>query len=332
MAERFVEQHRGLKFKGPVKITFLGDADFVAQLDRSSPVDAAGYATEAKVLHALGLVDDHPDLAHAEQELQGASVIGFYDPPSKALYVRGVEGRASVRRVLVHELTHALQDQWFGIDRNTSGDDESDVAFRTLVEGDAVRIEDAYVASLSAAERAQVAADDASAPPPPADVPAVLEELDSFPYVVGPGFTRELLASAGQARLDEAFKSPPVTSAQVIHGQLYLTGRGPVAVDQPPADGTVIDRGVIGELGLDLLLERLGGKVSRSQASAITSGWRGDRYVAWDGGSQSCVRDRFVMSGSAAVAALRSALEAFAGAHPGATVEGAGPVVFTACA
>ena len=83
------------------------------------------------MLHALGLLDGRPDLARAEQELQGTSVVGFYDPKTKELYVRGVDAKASVRHVLVHELTHALQDQWFSIDRTFPTDDETEIAGKT---------------------------------------------------------------------------------------------------------------------------------------------------------------------------------------------------------
>ena len=333
VAEKFVEEHRGLKFKSPVKVTFLADADFQRELAKSSTIDKAAYVTEAKELRALGLLDGRPDLALAEQELQGSSVIGFYDPKAKQLFVRGVEAKPAVRHVLVHELTHALQDQWFSIDRTTSPDDESDIAFRTLVEGDAVRVENQYVASLSEADQRQIRLGDAGGAVP-TDVPEVLVELESFPYLVGPRFTQAIIDRSGQARLDAAFRSPPTTTAQVIHADLFLAGRGPVAVDFPSSDGTQIDKGVLGEFGLDLILERLAsrGLVSGSDTQTISSGWAADRYVAWDQGAESCVRTRFVMTSDRATRALLGALRSFAAAHRGATVEGRGPVLFTACA
>jgi hypothetical protein len=334
IAEKFVEEHRGLKFKAPVKVTFLADAAFQQELAKASRIDNAGYATEAKVLHALGLLDGRPDLAKAEQDLEDTSVIGFYDSKTKQLYVRGVEAKPSVRHVLVHELTHALQDQWFSIDRNLASDDESDLAFRTLVEGDAVRIEDQYIGTLSAAEKRQIQSANAAGGPLPASVPDVLLELDSFPYQAGPAFTEAVISSAGQERLDAAFASPPTSTAQVIHPDIFLAGRAPVSVDFPQADGAVIDKGVLGEFGLELILERLNARneVTAGQVSTITSGWSGDRYTAWDQGSQSCVRARVLLASSQATTALLTALRRFAADHPGTTVEGAGPVLFTACA
>jgi hypothetical protein len=333
-AESFVEKHRGLKFKTPVKVSFLADAEFVKQLELANGTDTAGYVTEAKVLHALGLLDGLPDLAKAEHDLQGTSVIGFYDPKTKQLYVRGVEAKPSVRHVLVHELTHALQDQWFSIDRTLPNDDESELAFRTLVEGDAVRVENEYIATLSQADQREILRANSAGGPLPPGVPDILLELDAFPYQAGPRFTQTVVSSAGQQRLDAAFTTPPTSTAQVIHPDLFLAGRAPVSVEPPAADGTVIDKGVLGEFGLDLILERLHGfnQVTTSQAQAIASGWSGDRYVAWEQGDQACVRTRFQMSGTSAYADLLIALRKFAGDHPGTTVAGVGPVLFTACA
>jgi hypothetical protein len=334
IAESFVEKHRGLKFKAPVKVTFLADAEFKQELAKSNGTDTAGYVTEAKVLHVLGLLDGLPDLAKAEHDLQDNSVIGFYDPKTKQLFVRGVEAKASVRHVLVHELTHALQDQWFSIDRTLSNEDETELAFRTLVEGDAVRVETQYIASLSQADKRQIQAANGAGGPLPAGVPDILLELDSFPYQVGPPFTEAVVSSSGQQRLDAAFTAPPTSTAQLIHPDLFLSGHTPVSVEFPPANGTVIDKGVLGELGLDLILERLSsrGEVTRSDVQVIASGWSGDRYIAWDQGSQSCVRTRILMNGTQATSSLLAALRKFAGDHPGTTIEGGGPVLFTACA
>ena len=60
-----------------------------------------------------------------------------------------------VRITLVHELTHALQDQRFDLTRlddaiETSGED---FALTALVEGDATSIEDDYLYSLPQAEQ-----------------------------------------------------------------------------------------------------------------------------------------------------------------------------------
>src|SRR3546814_7300245 len=64
----------------------------------------------------------------------------------------------AVTKTLVHELTHALQDQHFDLGKKfdeLDNDKEGTAAavYRGLVEGDASRIETAYVASLPTDEQ-----------------------------------------------------------------------------------------------------------------------------------------------------------------------------------
>ena len=58
---------------------------------------------------------------------------------------------------LVHELTHALDDQVFGLERPELEErtDEADFGFSALVEGNASRVDAAYVESLSPDEQVE---------------------------------------------------------------------------------------------------------------------------------------------------------------------------------
>jgi hypothetical protein len=235
-----------------------------------------------------------------------------------------------VRITLVHELTHALQDQHFELHRPAldDADDESGQAFSGLVEGDASRIEDLYRDSLSnaeikAAEREQV--EQSAAAFLGIDIPRVLVQIIVFPYLVGPDFVDALLG-AEPGRLDVAFAEPPTTSEHLIHPERFLAGEGSVTVTPPAADGEVIDEGVLGELGLRLMF---GGGPG---ADVAANGWGGDWYVAWDDGDVTCVRADLVMDSPTDAAELRDALDAWAADHPDATVSGQETVRFTACA
>ena len=46
----------------------------------------------------------------------GGGVVGFYDPVTKVLKVRGTDLTPYRREVIAHELTHALDDQVHGLD------------------------------------------------------------------------------------------------------------------------------------------------------------------------------------------------------------------------
>ena len=330
--EAYVVRTRGLSYKRPVRVTLLDDAAFRARLTRDSDDDAKEAETTGKVLRALGLIPANLDLKRATASLLSSAVLGFYDAKTKELVVRGDDSdRPEVREVLVHELTHALQDQWFGLDRPEidKKDDDTPLGFQTVVEGDAVRIQDEYHATLSAADQRKVdlamAQQSRSIDP---SIPPVLLQAISFPYAVGPAFTRALLAAGGQARLDHAFTTPPTTSEHLLHPDLYLAGEEAKPVAEPKAEGAVIDRNVVGEFGLLLLLNGVDSAASVRQAAA---GWGGDRYVAWDAGGRTCVRADIVMDTPADTQQLLAGLERWRRNRPGATVTGTGPVTLTSC-
>ncbi|MBO0682006.1 MAG: hypothetical protein J2P45_02530 [Candidatus Dormibacteraeota bacterium] len=332
-AERFIEAHRGLKFKRPVKVQYLDDQAFNRRIVQIQRKDQSDTERQAKVLRALDLVPAGLDVEHAEESLLSGQVIGYYDPETKELAVRGTTASPAVRHVVVHELTHALQDQWFDLaaHQKNLGDDASE-AYSALVEGDAVRIEREYVSTLSAADQRQIASGDVGGPPP-SNTPAALIAQLEFPYAVGPRLVQAILAARGQAGLNQAFLNPPTNTSQAIHPDRYLAGQAAVQVADPSPDGAAFDHGTVGELGLDLMLGDLvqSGSLSSDQVSTALQAWTGDRYVAWTSGSQSCVRARFAASGPAGSRAMVADLQKWVSSHSGATLQTGDQPVLTRC-
>ena len=116
--EAFVEAERGLRFKHEVKVTLLSSKQFVAKLRSTQGKDDVAQIEKTKsTLAALGLIPASTDLAKAFHTAFDAGVLGFYDDKTKQLYVRGAKATPGVQAVLSHELTHALTDQWFSINR-----------------------------------------------------------------------------------------------------------------------------------------------------------------------------------------------------------------------
>ena len=335
--EKFVERERGLKYKQPVSVRLAGEGEFQDLLLTDFAKQRAMLLEEQQVLVALGLVPPGTDLVSEERSLLAIGVVGFYDPESKQLVVRGSDVTPYVREVLAHELTHALDDQWFDLNRPQldNADDESGFAFVGLAEGNARRVEDAYLFSLSADEQAQAAAEQNSLlaqHPELFDLPSVLLTLAQAPYDDGQQFVQALLDAGGQADLDQAFVSPPVTSEQIIDPARYLAGEGPVAVLAPKADGSPANVGVLGEL---LLREMLFDSLTSDAAVARTiTGWGGDSYVTWtDTAGKTCLRDTFVGDTPTDTQELVEAITTWAHDH-NATVDApaAGPATFTVCA
>ena len=107
---------------------------------------------------------------------------------------------------------------------------------------------------------------------------------------------------------------------------------------EPAADGEVIDRGVLGLIGLI----ELAGESPLLGAAGIDEaldGWGGDRYVAWSDGDRTCVRVAVVGETIQDTDQYEQLLTAIAADPPGGVdakvTRGGGeldPVVYTSCA
>ena len=322
----FVAEVRGLEFAEPVPVTLLDDAAFTARVEQDAIEDIAELDETEGVLRALGLLEDGVDLAATLRQFLGAGVVGFYDPETGELVVRGAVITPYVRLTIAHELTHALDDQHFELDRPAldDADDESGAGFSALVEGNAVRVEDAFRATLSDEERQQAEAEEArlSANLDLSKLPRVVPELIAFPYAFGPTLVEALLEEGGEARVNRAFAEPPTTTEQVLDPASWLAhGEPAIDVAPPPADGEIFDQGVLGLWGIVLLLEDELGQVDAVQAAR---GWGGDWYVAWNQGDDVCVRTTFEMDSAEDLEELASGLEDWAVAQDDAELERTG--------
>ena len=326
--QAFVEATRGLRFREPVDVAVLGDAAFRRLFLGGQPTEQSDVEVANGVLRALGLLDP-ADRQGPSGVFDPDTVAGFYDTETKELVVRGTRLTPFVRQVLVHELTHALDDQYFDLDPALV-DDEAAMAFEALVEGDAVVVESRYLASLPEAERREAAAEeDATFGGAGRRVPGIVAELGAFPYRDGPRLVTALLAAGGPARLDAAFRSPPVSSAEVLHPERFLDGPGRAGVPPVTAEGRVVDGGVLGEVILRLVLT---GALPRDRAATAAAGWAGDRYVAWSAGGRTCLRATVVMDNAAEVTELAAGLRQWAGATVDPVTARPPAVTFTRCA
>ena len=309
--QEFVERERGLAFRRPVEVELLDDAAFLDAYGHGEHEPSS--SDRSATLRGLGVIGTDEDLEELTDELLEDGLSGFFDPVDDRLVVRGTRLDAVAEVVLVHELAHALQHQHFDLAAHTprEGDDERALAYSAVVEGDAQRVEHAWWAALPASAQAEV---DEPGGYPWVVGDAVADEID-FPYRAGHLLVEDLLRSGGQAALDRAFLAPPTTSEQVLHPgsdgpRSVLAPRG-----LPPGD--VVDRGVLGELGLALLLER------DPVVAGPQTGWGGDRYVTVElaDGSGTCTFAEVVMDTPAQRDRLLRALQRWADVQEDAGVE-----------
>jgi hypothetical protein len=336
----FVAGERGLAFREPVQVELAGEGDFQARLLEDFDEEAEELREDEVLLKALGMVDPAVDLVASMRALLGGGVVGFYDPETHELVVRGTALTPYVRTTIAHELTHALDDQHFDLDRPEydDADDEISFGFSALAEGNARRVEDAYLDSLGAAEQDAAAAEERALGSgiDVGDVPVVLIDLISAPYALGETFVESLVDAGGQAGLDAAFADPPRTSEQVIEPSAYGEGEARVEVPAPEPPGEVVDEGVVGQL---LILLLLADEIGNNAARTAAEGWGGDRYATWRDGARWCASVAVVGDDAGETAELRAAFGDWAAGQAEAGVEatvaaraGDGAITVESCA
>ncbi len=192
---------------------------------------------------------------------------------------------------LVHELTHALQDQTFDLSRleaSARTDDETGLTIRALVEGDAERVADDYYDEQTTAWQNSVDSVENSGS---ASTTPIVDVYAGMPYAFGEPFVYGLLDAGGNRAVDAAFRKPPTTSAQLLHPARFYAGSlpAPTPPTRPKAPpGDLADVGALGQLGLWAAAE-----VARPtmRDTAKLDGWMGDSYVSTDGDSGVCFVD-----------------------------------------
>lgn len=320
----FVERARGHEFVTDPVVTFASEATFrQAVLDNVATMKPVVDAAEP-IFHALGWLDTGRDLYQTYQVAFGGAVVGFYDPVTKVLFVRGTSVTPYRREVIAHELTHALDDQLFGLDESFDDGLLGERTFASLVaiEGSASRVQQSYVSSMSAVEQLQDLAEQLNLGSDPAllSVPLALLSFMQAPYLRGATFVGQVAAAVGGATagLDAPLSRYPSTAEQAFDTAKYLIDEPAVAVTTPPIEpgGTAVGSGTWGQFLLTALI-RSG--LALDSVDPATLGWAGDAYVTWAAGSQSCFRLDVVMDTPTQAASLRSALGTWLSTRPGAS-------------
>ena len=301
----FVEKKRELKFEHPVYVDFLSDAEFKKQVT-TDPAELSDDDKEeidqfTGMLRALGLLEGDVDLFDKANELHGAAVIGYYSYDDERLRIRGTTITPAVESTIVHELTHALQDQNFDLGKRFEQLDKADDAdsssassgFDALVEGDARRIETQWRDSLSDADRAALDKEQTAGvqgfDDQAKDIPDAMVTMLEAPYDLGEALLAVAVEQGGDHAVDDLFRSPPKTDEQQLDPwTLVADHQGFLTVPKPKLPDGVkpFDDGAFGSVGwLMVLAERL----PVEQALTAVDGWGGDSYAAYEQDGVSCV-------------------------------------------
>lgn len=344
---REVAKLRKLDFEHPVAARFLDDAAFEKKVavDKSklTPQDKRDLERAQAQLRAVGLIGSGVDLADAFGSLQTSGVLAYYDPDTKRITVKGTNlDDVSTRVTVAHELTHALQDQHFDLKKlqREAAADHGSSALQTIAEGDAVRIQEAYVKTLSDADQQAYADQDAAIAQQAQTeitaqgVPDTLSVVFQAPYVLGQPMLQSVLAREHEAGIDALFRKPPTADAAFVTPSTLLEHRTFQQVPTPKLAAGEQRSGKPDQFGSLSLFQVLSSRLDNGTALDAADAWDGDAMVTFTRNGQTCLRSSFAGRGTKGTSTITDALQKWAAQMPAgsATVEGARDrVTLTAC-
>ncbi|HEY6303180.1 MAG TPA: hypothetical protein VIX14_08950 [Terriglobales bacterium] len=309
----FASQDTGLPIEHKVKRRLAKRDEVQSYIEKSfkDDRDAKRLERSSAVLKKFGLLPRNFDLGIFLVAMLREQVAGYYDPKTKTVNLLNWLDVEQQKPVLAHELTHALQDQSFGIEKWMKGsakvddnkkddpspddieNDEESSARQAVIEGQAMVVLLDY--SLAPTGKTLLEAPQivdalkegmlvGSADSPAfRDAPIFLKEELTFPYRYGLDFTGALLRAGGkELAYAGAFKDPPRTTREIMEPQTYLAHEKlpPMKMIDMEKDFKgydPFDIGAMGEFDVDVLVEQYAG---RDEATAIYPEWRGGYYFA----------------------------------------------------
>lgn len=293
-----VSRRSGMPIRRPVRVALRSrdalETYLRAKLAEELPPSEAERVVAAYSL--LGLVEPDLDLGSVLLSVYLEQVVGFYDPDSLALFVVEGQDDAVLEPVLVHELTHALQDQYRSLDSLTARERGNDArtAAQAALEGHATLVmmewamsrsagSDVDLASLPGLDAGLDAVSGAadSGFPRLSEAPRVVREGLLYPYVEGARFAAAVRRATGE-RASALGRHLPQSTEQVSDPARLLGSPtdAPVRLvfgdENPP-----VFQDNLGRLELGILLEERGGGEGVADAADLAAGWAGDQYALY---------------------------------------------------
>ena len=281
-----IEVVRDLNYERPVDVTIVNRSAYREQyLDRVTGPTRDDW--ENQIWRGLFIVGQDRDATDVLDEAFGGSVQGFYEPGRNSIVIVSDSETPTVRKsTLIHELTHALQDQQFGLAFGQETRDRQ-AAYDTLIEGEAELVPQLYLdrcGSEWSCVRPEVDSGQAG------NLDRGIAQIITQPYRQGVGFVEHLRAEGGWEAVNDAHENPPESTAQTVHPERY-PGDTPEDVTVPDRSSADWDRfdqqpegDTLGVVSIFAMFES-NGIIQPDQPGTydhpVTTGWEGDHFVPY---------------------------------------------------
>jgi hypothetical protein len=287
---------RGLEPKAPIKQGVKNKAEISQFLNEriQSDYSQGDLEREGKMLKKLGLIPADTNYKEFVMKLLTEQVGGYYDPSQKTFFIASWLPSAEQKPVMIHELTHALQDQYFDVgqilkeDRAVQNDDRT-LAHEALMEGDGMVVMIQYLLEplnrhfSKLKDLAQISSMQSQFPVL-ASSPPYLRALLLFPYGYGASFLQySWTHNPSWEAVNKIYSDLPASTEQIMHPEKYFTNRDmpkPVNAENLAAklgsNWKVTYKNVMGEFSLGLLLSL---HFTEEKSRRVASGWSGDQVL-----------------------------------------------------
>jgi hypothetical protein len=296
---RLLEQVRGVPAPADLKVESLPREQirpFLEQAIQDSYGDR--FDALARLYQALRLIPGDVDARKALLDLYQSQVAAFYNPKDHTMKV--IEGldpdQPLLKILLVHELTHALQDKrlpLFRLMQERSDSRDRSLALQTLLEGEAV-----LVMTMASLEETP------SGPPPDAkermarlekslglyaqDFSGLVPDAPRFfvhdlliPYQAGVRYVFAAYKRGGWKAVDALYGHPPQCMEEILHPETKTTcpSLDAAAFRLSLPGFEPLSRDNFGETGFEYMFQGLENETLRGAAA----GWDGDEAVLHKG-------------------------------------------------
>ena len=310
---KFVSKDTALPIREDVKRKLVDRDEVVAFIRKhmEEDEDSQRLRRSELVLKKFGLLPRTFDLQTFLIALLREQVAGYYDPQKKTVNLLDWIDAEQQKPVLAHELTHALQDQSFGLEKYMKAgaadlgsskkeptledieNDEISTAHQAVVEGQAMMVLIDYELAptgQSVTDSPQIVeALKAGMLVGTADsvefrnAPLYIKEALTFPYRYGLDFETELLTKLGKEKAYAGvFQRPPRSTREIMEPATYLSGEKLPRLPMPDFKNDFrnydkFDVGAVGEFDVALLIDQYAGVEASKR---LYPHWRGGYYYA----------------------------------------------------
>lgn len=295
-----VSKLRGLNFKTEVnkKVSTRDEVREMLLQEFNDEKTQEKIYGEGKMLIKMGLVPTDFDYSKFLVDLYVDQLGGYYVPEEDTMYIAKWMSPELQAPIFAHELTHALQDQYFDLKKLLEGDLENsdgNIARNSVIEGEASLImmeymfKDLGISIYSLPNFSLVKFKDLIPYTSDSEVlnnaPPILVETLEFPYLYGTDFLMSRVRNnGGWDKVSCLYENLPLSTEQIMHPEKYPED-GPEKLKLNNIENTLgkdwskINTDILGEFFLNIMIREF---TTRDTGNIAAQGWDGDCVTVFE--------------------------------------------------